>query len=146
MVVSKLRVVIDPGVLVSAALVPGGKPDQLLRAWQAGQFEMLVSLKLLSELDEVLGREKFRHYLSAEEASEFVAYLRTEATLCLDPDVTDPVTVDPDDDYLFALARTHRANCLVSGDGHLLNIEAAKPPVLSPAALVERLAHESGPR
>lgn len=144
MTASKLRVVIDPGVLVSAALVPGGKPDQLLRAWQAGQFEMLVSLKLLSELDEVLARDRFRRYLSAEEASEFVAYLRAGATLCLDPEVTDPVTLDPDDDYLFALARKHRADCLVSGDGHLLNVENPDPPVLSPAALLARLAHGPG--
>ena len=49
------------------------------------------------------------------------------ATVVVDPDTYPPVrSRDPDDNYLIALASTHRA-ALVSGDKDLLALEAEIP-------------------
>jgi len=53
------RVVIDPGVLVSAFIsTRKAAPALLVDALLDGHFEMIVSPKLIAELTDVLGREK----------------------------------------------------------------------------------------
>jgi predicted nucleic acid-binding protein len=39
--------VLDPGVLVSGAISSRAAPREILIAWHAGSFEMIVSPKLL---------------------------------------------------------------------------------------------------
>jgi putative PIN family toxin of toxin-antitoxin system len=133
------RVVIDPGVLVSALLTPRGAPAALYRAWREGAVEFIVSPALLGELEAVLARPKFRSYVTHAEADAFVATLRREAELVDDPAPTPGVTPDPKDDYLVAVARAARASFLVSGDPHLTGLRDASPPVLTPRGLVDRL-------
>lgn len=85
---------------------------------------MIVSPKLLYELQEVLSRDKFRRYLSMREVGEYVLWLEDGATSATDPEtVTLTITRDPRDDYLAALASSERADFLVSGDPHLLGLE-----------------------
>jgi predicted nucleic acid-binding protein len=55
-----VRAVLDPNVLVSAAIPPVGPPAQILLAWADERFDLVISPQLLDELSEVLGREKFR--------------------------------------------------------------------------------------
>jgi len=55
-----VRAVLDPNVLVSAAISPAGPPRQILTAWTDERFELIVSSALLAELAEVLARPKFR--------------------------------------------------------------------------------------
>jgi predicted nucleic acid-binding protein len=51
-----------------------------------------------------------------------------------------PITRDPNDDYLIALARGAGVDAIVSGDADLLALERADPAVVSPSRLVEQLA------
>ncbi len=135
-----LRVVIDPGVLVSAPIAPGGAPRRVLQAWRDGKIEMIVSLKLLTELRSVLERDKFRKYLSIREAERYVALIRREADLRADPPEAPRLSADPKDDYLLALGVAASASFVISGDPHLTRIENARPPVMTPARLAELLA------
>ena len=66
------RVVLDTNVLVSALITPAGASARLLVELRAGAFEVVLSPLLLAELREVLGRDKFRRYVSAAEADAFV--------------------------------------------------------------------------
>lgn len=104
-----------------------------------GQFELVVSPMLLAELAGVLGRPKFRRWLTAGEARKFVGKLRTGATLIDDPSEVALSTPDPDDDYLIALAQKANADCLVSGDGDLTGLAESQPSVLTPRAFLESL-------
>jgi uncharacterized protein len=134
------RVVFDPNVLISARLSPHGTPGQLLAAWIDGQFELVVSPALLKELGGVLGRPKFRRWLTADEAEAFVNRLRTGATLVDDPSTAPPAsTPDPGDDYLIALARKANADCLISGDSDLTGLVDPQPPVFTPRVFFENL-------
>jgi len=135
-----VRAVIDPGVLVSAAISPNGSPRLLVNAWRDGQIELIVSLKLLGELKDVLLRTKFRRYLSMDEAERFVALIRREAELRADPVDVPGVSADPNDDYLVALARSTRASVVVSGDPHLTGLQTQDPPVMTPGQFADLLA------
>ncbi|MGH9152988.1 MAG: PIN domain-containing protein [Acidimicrobiales bacterium] len=52
------RIVVDPGVLVSAALSPMGNPARIVEAVRSGRVVLIASPALLAELDDVLGRPK----------------------------------------------------------------------------------------
>ena len=59
-----MRAVLDPNVLVSAAISGRGVPAEILRRWEDGEFELVVSAEILFELSEVLRRPSFRRYLT----------------------------------------------------------------------------------
>jgi putative PIN family toxin of toxin-antitoxin system len=126
------RVVLDPGVLVSALITPTGAPAKLLEGVRGGELELVVSPLLLGELEEVLGREKFRRYVDLDTVRDYIDLLRQEALVAPDPEGPPPLrSADPDDDYLIALAHGQNA-VLISGDNHLLDL-AGQAPILSPA-------------
>lgn len=129
------RVVLDPGVLVSALITPSGTPAKLLEQARNGALELIVSPLLLGELEEVLAREKFRRYVDLDAVRDYVDLLRRDAVVADDPAEEPPLrSADPDDDYLIALAFSQKA-VLVSGDKHLLDLTGGAP-ILSPADLL----------
>lgn len=144
-----MRAVLDPNVLVSAAISGAGPPAELLRRWEAGQFELVVSAGVLFEALEVLKRPKFRRYLSETEAVAYVLRLHdgaAEVSEELPFEVVQGVTGDPDDDYLTGVALLGSAGVIVSGDRHLLSLGTIRDGegnllarVLSPRDFLEEL-------
>lgn len=66
-----------------------------------------------------LWRDRFRRFLPPDDREVLMALLRADVTVVADPQNVAPVTADPDDDYLVALAQRERADVLVSGDSDL---------------------------
>src|SRR5436309_12850531 len=101
-----LRVVLDPGVLVSAVLSDTGPPAEILDRWRDGEFDVVVSPLLLSELEGVLLRPKFHEAATEIEVAAYVDALARGGVLLPDPDPepSPAVAADPSDDYLVALA------------------------------------------
>ena len=134
------RAVLDTNVLVSALISPGGASARLLLELRAGGFELILSPLLLAELREVLGRDKFRRYVIGEEVDTYVELIRSEGLVRADPPPSpEPMSADPDDEYLIDLAREAGADALVTGDAHLLDLRAIIP-ALTPAEFLEVLA------
>lgn len=82
--------VIDPNVFVAAA-VTNGVSARLPDLWfEARPFEILVCPMLIDELGDVLNREKFRRWLTVDDAAPLVS--KTGRRPCRDgyvaPDVT----------------------------------------------------------
>lgn len=69
-----MRYVFDTNVIISALLFENGKPAQALR-FALANGDVLLSLDLLEELNEVLGRERFNRYVTSEEREEFLEAL-----------------------------------------------------------------------
>jgi uncharacterized protein len=116
--ISKVRYVFDTNVIVSALLFENGKPAQALR-YALANGEILLSLDLLEELNEVLGRERFNRYVTSEEREEFLEALVESAVLV---EITENVQEcrDPKDDKVLELALNGEAQYIISGDRDLL--------------------------
>jgi putative PIN family toxin of toxin-antitoxin system len=134
------RVVIDPGVLVSAFISPRrASPAILVDAFLDGRFEVLISPTLISELTNVLRRKKFSAHAADGRAAAFVAVLVDRADMVADAAPGPVSTADPDDDYLVALAYANSVDAVVSGDTLLLSAGSSDMPVLTPREMVDRL-------
>lgn len=131
-----IRAVVDPGVLIAGLITPAGVPSDIIRAWKQGAFELVVFPFLLEELTEVLLRSKFRRWVSENDAIAFVEVLRLSAIVSNDPAEIEPISRDPNDDYLIAVAREARAHVLVSGDHDLTSIVGNEPPIVTPASFL----------
>ena len=135
-----IRVVVDPGVFISALIgTRGGAPDVVVRAFIDERITVVASPLLLAELDRVLRRPKFARYGDERTRREFVERVRRHATVAEDPVNVPPVTRDRRDDYLVALARQERVDAIVSGDRDLLDAGQDEPPVWSPRQLADRI-------
>ena len=132
-----MRVVLDVNVLVSALLSRAGAPGRLIALWLEGAFELVVSEELLAELGRALAYPKLREHISREDAADFIALLRSTASMLADAERPDHISRDPGDDYLLALAKAS-ASILVSGDRDLL-VLAPELPIQSPGAFLEHL-------
>jgi putative PIN family toxin of toxin-antitoxin system len=90
----------------------------------------------------VLARQRLRKYVSADEATRFVADLAAQTTLLVDSPGPHPtVCRDPRDDYLVALAEASGAGAIITGDLDLLVIDPGElaVEVITPRQFVERL-------
>jgi putative PIN family toxin of toxin-antitoxin system len=138
-----LRVVVDANVFISAVINPLGPPGRLVDSARRGQYVLVASPLLITEVEEVLGRDRLRRRLPPGAAERFLVELRALVELVPDPrQPLSHVTRDPDDDYLPALAKEADVDCLITGDADLTDLTGVVPPVSTPAAFLSRL----GPR
>ncbi|MDR0274284.1 MAG: putative toxin-antitoxin system toxin component, PIN family [Burkholderiaceae bacterium] len=120
-----MRLVLDTNVVVSA-LLWRGTPYRLLEAIrQKPGVRLHSSPALLDELTDVLTRPfaETRLTLLAKTSREAVADY-SEAVEWVEPDeVPRVILADSDDDQVLAAALAARADLIVSGDAHLLNLK-----------------------
>lgn len=136
-----MRAVVDVNVLISGALSAKGSSARILRATRDGRFELVISELLLAELTRTLAYPKLKKRIPAEKAAAFANWAREHDTLAEDPASPPPVgSRDPDDDYLLALAISHRAY-LVTGDEDLL-VLSSDLPILTPAQFATKLREQ----
>ncbi len=136
-----LRAVVDPNVFISAQISSLGHPARIARAADRGNFELVVSERLLSELHDVLMRPRFRRHMTESEVENLVEDLREKGISAEEGEIERMVPGDPKDDYLVALARVSGADYLVSGDPHLTSasLDDATVTVLTPRRFSEIL-------
>jgi uncharacterized protein len=139
-----VRVVLDTNVVMSG-LFFGGLPSRILEAWNRGGFEWVVSVAVLTEYRRV-GLELWARYPARHAVVEaFLAAVDARATLVAATPLRDPVTADPDDDMLFALALTARAHAIVSGDQHVRAHDGwRRIPVRTPRSFVDTFGRRAG--
>ncbi len=137
-----MKAVLDPNVIISAAISPGGSPARAFRLWLEGAYELICSPLLLDELARALTYPKLKKHIDADEAVELLDLLRRGALLVEDPKTPPTVSSsDPDDNYLIALAELSRS-VLVSGDSDLLEL-SEQIPVYSPKTFLSLLQDSS---
>ncbi|MFN6065963.1 MAG: putative toxin-antitoxin system toxin component, PIN family, partial [Pseudanabaena sp.] len=116
-----MRYVFDTNVIISSVLFEGSKPDLAIRyALQNGNI--LFSLELIEELDEVLSRAKFRKYITDEEREEFLDGFIDRGILIKVVDVVKECR-DPKDDKILELSLSGKADLIISGDKDLLILD-----------------------
>lgn len=112
-----MRIVLDTNTIVSG-VIGTGPPRKLVDAAKRGDFELATSPALLTELLDVLGRQKFAARLAQAGLTQagIVDDLRRLALIVPPPTVPRMVALDPDDDQVLACALAASAHLIVSGD------------------------------
>jgi putative PIN family toxin of toxin-antitoxin system len=120
-----LRAVLDANVYIAAFITPGGTPGRILELAQAGQFALVLSQVIVTQLEDVLARSRVRRYLrrSPEWIAELLAELRVQG-LWAEPEPVQAVVRDPDDDPILGTALAAQADYLVSGDEDLTSLRS----------------------
>lgn len=134
---SNRRFVFDTNVVVSALLLKGSTARRVFdRALALGV--LLLSAKTLSELNDVLRREKFDKYLAEDERLRFLAALVRES-MFVETDSVITVCRDPKDDKFLEVAVDGGAECVISGDADLLELHPFRGiAILSPGDFWEK--------
>ncbi len=115
-----MRVVCDTNMLVSGILF-GGNPRDLLQLCSSGKLTNFTSPELLREIEEVLLRPKFG--LNKEQVYGIVRLFRDTFSLVIPETRICIITADPDDNRILETAISARAEAIVSGDTHLLELK-----------------------
>ena len=116
----KLRVVIDTNIFISAVIFTG-HANKLVELWQKNKFIFLMAHEVLNEYIRVLSYPKFRltgdevTHIIEEELLPFINPVAVKTTLAI-------IEKDPSDNKFLSLAAEGKADRIVSGDKHLLEM------------------------
>jgi putative PIN family toxin of toxin-antitoxin system len=114
-------VAFDVNVLVSS-LIMRGKPRELWLRAKANEFTLLLSSQIVSEFIDVISRRKFAKYVKAHDVRVFLQALHQTAKFARIKSRFKIVKADPADDTILRTAFDGKADCIVSGDNHLLSL------------------------
>ena len=130
------RVVIDTNVVVSALLF-GGVQGKLVPLWKTGRIRVLASKEMIEEYLRVLAYPKFElseeeiNYLLYQEILPYFEIVKTKPGSVI-------VEEDPSDDMFILCAEAGKANTIISGDQHLLELKSyGKIKILTPSQFLE---------
>jgi putative PIN family toxin of toxin-antitoxin system len=129
-----IRAVVDTNILVRAVIKPLGTVGPVLRRLRDGDYVLLSSEPILTELVDVLNRPHIRdkYGLAPEDIGTIVALilLRGEAVV---PKRRITICRDPKDNMFLEAAAAGSADFIVSGDDDLLDLEAFEGiPIVKP--------------
>lgn len=131
-----MKVVLDTNVFVSGVFFKG-PPYQILKAWQEGKIELIVSPEILDEyrrVGEILAED-----YHAINLSPMLGLLIRYATVYSAPPLPIRICDDPDDDKFFACALASGVATIVSGDRHLLKASGYQGTVvLKPRDFIDK--------
>jgi putative PIN family toxin of toxin-antitoxin system len=118
-----VRAVVDTNVLLSG-LFWRGSPNALMEQIRAGALSLISSPALLAELAEVMNRPKFQVILvrSNTDPERMLGELRRLAEIIDPPPLPAPVSRDPSDDAMLALAVASQADMIITGDADFLTL------------------------
>ena len=119
-----LKVVIDINLFVSGVISKKGNPARLLQLWYDRAFLVVISEQMVEELRRVLRYPRIRnkYNLKDEEIEQVVGMIKKFAIVLPDIIELDVIKDDPDDNKVLACALAVKADYIVSGDSHLLDL------------------------
>lgn len=120
----KPRVVVDTNLFVSGIILPRGPLAQLLNLWLKQSFILVITAKLIGELNEVLQRPKIARYgITEERITSIIEFVKKKSEM-VTPLHSLPVDVcDPKDEEVLACALGGKADYLITGDEDLLTLK-----------------------
>ncbi len=122
-----VRVVLDTNVLVSG-VIASGYSAKILDAARREEIKLITSVHMLEEFSDVISRRRItRKYPKAtEDAETLLDFLRAFAEFVSGIPEENQISPDRDDDFVLACAVDGKADYIVSGDPHLLDLKTHK--------------------
>jgi putative PIN family toxin of toxin-antitoxin system len=136
-----LRLVLDTNIAVSALLCKG-PPHQLIERSNDLSLALFSSPVLLEELEEILGYPRLSKAVGASRLTpaELMQRYQRLVTVVHPAAIAPTVLADPDDDHVLACATAAKAELIVSGDHHLLDLGAYQGiPIVKVADALKRV-------
>lgn len=121
-----LRVVLDANVYISALIKPSGPPGQILKLFLENRsFDLILSKTIVEEIRRSLYYSKVSKYLSfpKSEIELWLACLELLSEMVKEEIFLDIQIEDKDDAKYIAAGVESKANYIISGDHHLLDLK-----------------------
>jgi len=127
-------VVMDTNVIISGLLSPTGTPAKIIAQWEAGEFDVAISMPLLKELERVLDYERIRKYF--QEPQEKIGLLLKRlkmVSIKVAPEFRlNVIEDDPSDNRVLECTVAANASFIISGDDHLLSLGKYQDIIILP--------------
>jgi hypothetical protein len=115
----------------------------VLDAWRERQYLLIISPAIVAEIQATLSYPRIRrkYAITDGDVAQLIDLLERDALVVPgDADTAGAVPQDPTDETVLACAVEAGADLIVSGDGHLLDLDAFQGiPILTVRAYLERL-------
>ena len=114
-----MRIVVDTNVLVSG-IFWNGNESTILKACKTRDLINYISPDIINEFERVLHYEKFR--LTTSEINSALETMLVFSTVVVPQIKLDVIRDDPADNIVLECGLTANAECIISGDNHLLRL------------------------
>ena len=132
----KKKAVLDTNVFVS--ILKKGRLRKILDFWLDEKLDLVISDAIIREIFIVLNRPKFN--FSFNEIEELGDLIFEKALICI-PQQKLKICSDPDDNKFIECAVEGKADYIVTGDHHLLEIKKfQKIAVVSPSEFIKQFS------
>lgn len=134
-----VKAVLDTNVLISG-VIASGYSAKILDAARREEIKLVTSIHMLEEFSDVISRRRItRKYPKVtEDAETLLDFFRAFAEFVSGVPEENQISPDRDDDFVLACAVDGKADYIVSGDPHLLDLKSYKKiPVLTPREFAE---------
>lgn len=135
-----MRVVVDTNVLISAVFF-GGKPGQILDAWQKKKIELVISTEILAEYVDVLHRIAAKY--PKVDVSQIITLITSFGLIVEAQDLDEQVCEDSNDDKFIDAALESSSRVIIKGDTHLLDVSGYSGiEMIQPAVFIKKYLSE----
>lgn len=132
----KPKVVVDTNVFVSAHLISKGNPARIIDRWTEDKYDLVLSKPVVEEIIKVLHRKEIK----VERIERLLSLISQKATMVTPEKEISVIKNDPDDNKFIECAVKGKADYIVSGDKHLLDLEKYKGiKILTPKEFLDIL-------
>ncbi len=115
-----ISAVLDTNILASGTISAITPPGQIIDAWRGGQFLLITSKHILTELTRTLQKPYFQARLTRTDIESFIELLQNESLVTPLTAKVKNIATHPEDDLTLSTAISGQADYLVTGDGPLL--------------------------
>ena len=130
-----MKVILDTNVLISG-LFFSGPPHEILEAWTAGQFDLVVSPEILEEYRRVANELAVK--FASVEITGLLDFITVNSLICAAEPLPEQICSDPDDDKFLACALASGAGYIVTGDRALLKLDGFRGiTIMNPRRFVD---------
>jgi putative PIN family toxin of toxin-antitoxin system len=115
------KVVLDTNILVSAFIKYGGNESKIIEKTINRQITHITSEDILDEFHTVISRPQFRY--SSTKIKEIMLFLIKSTQITTPTEKIGAIKEDPADNKILECATAAKADYIITGDKHLLNLK-----------------------
>lgn len=139
-----ISAVLDANILVSGFPANRGGPAEIIAAWFAGEFELVLSEHILDGTIRAWSKPYFRTRYTHAEIQDTLMLLRVEARFVVPVNTIHGVCNDDEDDRVLTTAVAGTVPYLVSGDKGMLSLGHYQGvTILTPRVFLKLLDQQS---